>query len=376
MNNEENNSNIFFSKPNDNLSKPDLMASMPNQNSGPDLMNQTPNLNQTTVNQPTNLIAEPNQINKSFVTNNSNNDEELLKAYIGKNYEKITNNKFNFSAFFFNAFYLCYRKMALLGILVFTINAILCFFVNPLLSIVFNIVIGATFNKLYLKKAGKKINKIKSDNLNATGDTLIALCTDKGGVSIVRIILGSFVIIVIAFITVMIAVMMGAVTIFGNLFKDFADKTADGLNGNYNGVLIYDSSVNIKDEFSITPVGPFQDESEEYSYEYKFENEEGARVFKDCSFSLNAVQGFSDGSTLVKQMSEYDSDNITDNLSTQVLNDINWTWFSKTNGIGTTYYYGTTKNNKAYLFQYEVQEDTSPDCASYRETILNSIIEK
>ena len=35
MNNEENNSNIFFSKPSDNLSKPDLMAPMQEQNTQP-----------------------------------------------------------------------------------------------------------------------------------------------------------------------------------------------------------------------------------------------------------------------------------------------------------------------------------------------------
>lgn len=88
------------------------------------------------------------------------------------------------------------------------------------------------------------------------------------------------------------------------------------------------------------------------------------------------MQGFSDGSELVKQMAEYNSENISNNIDQATINGINWTWFSKTNSIGTTYYYGTTKDNKAYLFEYDINSGTSPECPTYRQTILNSIIEK
>ena len=414
MNNEENNSNIFFSKPDNNIAKPDLMASMPTQNSStantemravnqitqennvqmtpnniqkPDLMTQTsnvtPTINQSNINQsqineqqdsqPANLIAEPNSLNQSFIMDN---DEELLKAYVGKNYDKIANKQFNFAAFFFNSFYLCYRKMTLYGILLFAINLIVSLFINIFLPIIISLIIGFVFNKLYLKRAHKKINNIKVNNPSANKDTLIALCTNKGGVSIIRIILGVFVNVTIAFIVIVIAVMNGALTLFGNIISDFADKTNSGLNGEYKGVLMYDTSINIEDEFAITPIEPFQNKSDEYSYQYEFKYEEGTDVFKDCGFSLNAVQGFSDGSELVKQMAEYNSENISNNIDQATINGINWTWFSKTNSIGTTYYYGTTKDNKAYLFEYDINRGTSPECPTYRQTILNSIIEK
>ena len=173
----------------------------PNNIQKPDLMTQTSNvtptisqnnINQSQINeqqdsQPANLIAEQNSLNQSFIMDN---DEELLKAYVGKNYDKIANKQFNFTAFFFNSFYLCYRKMTLYGILLFAINLIVSLFINIFLPIIINLIIGFVFNKLYLKRTHKKINNIKANNPSANKDTLIALCTNKGGVSIIRIILG------------------------------------------------------------------------------------------------------------------------------------------------------------------------------------------
>ena len=37
------------------------------------------------------------------LTKDTTNDEELLKAFIGKNYENITKNPFNIPAFFFTS---------------------------------------------------------------------------------------------------------------------------------------------------------------------------------------------------------------------------------------------------------------------------------
>ena len=264
--------------------------------------------------------------------------------------------------------------MALFGILLFIVTTLITLFITPIFPFIVSIVLCFTFNKLYLKNAHKKINKIKSNNPSATKEMLIALCAEKDGVSIIRIILGSFAITFIATIIIMISVTMGAVTIFGNLFKDFADKTTSSLNGEYNGVLIHDTSINMIDNFSLTPVGPFQDKSDTYNYNYKFTNSESSGVFKDCEFSLIAVQGFSDGADLIKQMADYND--ATDNVFTKNINNINWTGFSTIDSIGTTYYYGTTKDNKAYLFEYDIESSTSSECSSYQQTILNSIMKK
>ena len=487
-NNEGDNLNIFFSNPNNNEPKPDLMAQSqaikqntvnpePISTQSPDLMNQTPNIinqtiqpnnqqalnyndiqtptsvnNQTIqpnilepksinnaqspipMNQAPNIsnpspqpinqqttnfsdiqnqtptpvnnqtiqpnIVEPKPINSVPITNNAqpqstinnqampNNiqqpiniesDEELLKAYVGKNYDKITKKKFNFSAFFFGSLYLCYRKMLLFGLLLFIITIIATNFISPIISLLLMFIMGLATNQFYINYANKKIKQIKDKHPDSSREELISLCTSKGGTSFPRLIVGLIIQLIVAIIVALILSIIGLSSLFGNLINDFMNRNNSGFNTTFegaNGVIIYDSSININDEFHLTPVGPFQDESDEYGYEYGFRYEESADIFNECSFSLYAVTGFSDGDDLIRQLVESNSDNIVDNIATQSINDINWTWFSETDRIGTTYHYGTTKDNKAYLFEYQIDRGTSLDCDSYRETILNSIVKE
>ena len=302
-----------------------------------------------------------------------------LKAYVGKNYDKITKKKFNFSAFFFGSLYLCYRKMLLFGLLLFIITIIATNFISPIISLLLMFIMGLATNQFYINYANKKIKQIKDKHPDSSREELISLCTSKGGTSFPRLIVGFIIQLIVAIIVALILSIIGLSSLFGNLINDFMNRNNSGFNTTFegaNGVIIYDSSININDEFHLTPVGPFQDESDEYGYEYGFRYEESADIFNECSFSLYAVTGFSDGDDLIRQLVESNSDNIVDNIATQSINNINWTWFSETDRIGTTYYYGTTKDNKAYLFKYQIERGTSLDCDSYRETILNSIVKE
>ena len=55
-------------------------------------------------------------------SNNSFEEEELLKAYVGNNYESIANGGFNIAAFFLGGIYLLYRKCYLFFLLTFLIH--------------------------------------------------------------------------------------------------------------------------------------------------------------------------------------------------------------------------------------------------------------
>ena len=75
-------------------------------------------------------------------------DEELLKIFIGKNYEKITKRPFNFAGFFFTNFYLFYRKMFGFGIIIFLLNvAIATIFDKFYLTLILNVIVGFLVNK-------------------------------------------------------------------------------------------------------------------------------------------------------------------------------------------------------------------------------------
>ena len=73
------------------------------------------------------------------INNNSYNDEDLLKAFIGNNYEKITRSPFNLAGFFFTSL------------------VILCLANNYLVTYAFNVVVGLFINKVYLSYAKKRL---------------------------------------------------------------------------------------------------------------------------------------------------------------------------------------------------------------------------
>ena len=90
------------------------------------------------------------------INNNSYNDEDLLKSFIGNNYEKITRSPFNLAVFFFTSLYMFYRKMFLYGLLAFLINlVILCLANNYLVTYAFNVIVGLFINKIYLSYVKK-----------------------------------------------------------------------------------------------------------------------------------------------------------------------------------------------------------------------------
>ena len=103
------------------------------------------------------------------INNNSYNDEDLLKSFIGNNYEKITRSPFNLAGFFFTSLYMFYRKMFLYGLLAFLINlvnkfdiarflinlVILCLANNYLVTYAFNVIMGLFINKIYLSYVKK-----------------------------------------------------------------------------------------------------------------------------------------------------------------------------------------------------------------------------
>ena len=142
-----------------------------------------------------NMYSMPQQ-NMNYTTpptNNtgSTNDEELLKAFIGNNYEKITTKPFNFAGFFFTTMYMFYRKMFLYAIISFIISLIMINTINnDIVNIIYSLLVGFSINKIYLYYAKKKIEKIKFLNQQKDFNELKKICADKGGTSVGQIFLG------------------------------------------------------------------------------------------------------------------------------------------------------------------------------------------
>lgn len=160
------------------------------------------------------MKEEQKEIGESVSKGNNNLDEKLVAAYVGPKYEKLKNKHFSFSSLFFGWEYLAYRKFYNLLSIFVVINWVLSaissaipeetlmvkFIVIVFLDLLPLFILALIFNKLYLNDVKRKVNKIKDANPNASENELINICSKKGGVSVISIILATFIIIIIRFI--------------------------------------------------------------------------------------------------------------------------------------------------------------------------------
>ena len=177
-------------------------------------INQQPVINQNSVD--VNNMAQPvmpnqgatpniNVVNQNF--SNTMDDEAFLKAFIGKNYEKITTSNFNFSALFFSSLYVIYRKMFWQGLVLYSamfISSNLLGSIGKVISLVIALATGLMFNKIYVKYATDEVEKIKQQNPNGNSNAINLACFSKGGTSVGNIFLGLFIVMVISIIYGMI----------------------------------------------------------------------------------------------------------------------------------------------------------------------------
>ncbi|MGN1370737.1 MAG: hypothetical protein ACI4XM_00440 [Candidatus Coprovivens sp.] len=160
----------------------------------------------------------PNSVAYQQPTTNDTSNDDLIKFFIGKNYEKITTRNFNFAGFFFAGLYMFYRKMFLYGILFYLISLTVSLITNNLfISLLLNILVGLFVNKLYLYFVNKRIEKIKIQNPNKSIDDIKLICMSKGGTSIGLIFWGFFSCIGIQLIVSVAMIIMG----FGDVVSKY-----------------------------------------------------------------------------------------------------------------------------------------------------------
>lgn len=328
-------------------------------------------MNNSMMNNQNSQMYQNNTFSQAPINNNvnNNNDELLLRSFIGNNYEKIVGVKsFNFPAFFLTSTYLLYRKMFLYGILCFIIELIILnFFDINLISLGYKLLIGIFINKFYINHAKSKISNIKMKMKNCSFEEISQECAKKGGTSIIFVILGITIQIIMFILFVILSFLLGFATFFSNLLKI---NNEDG----FNGMMFYDTDIVIKDEYSIEIPDGFSDKSNDYSYEYVYSIPEDSSA--SCEFSMNVPKEYSDASDLINQMADYYSEN-EEKIETEEysVNDIKWYWFSYEDVFGKKYYYATTKDDKVYLAKYESDKRYPDVCEEFREDIISSIKE-
>lgn len=330
------------------------------------------------------------------------NDEELINAYVGTKYDKFKNGKFNIWALLFGPLYLAYRKMFWYGIGLCVVETILTNFIKIgfWFGLVLRIVLALFVNKFYLQEASKKVNKIKSENANVSKDGLVLASKITGGVSKDLLALAMYVTGTITTIALIISMITGTVGFFkdilsnikwnvtdnnnntnntnnNNTSNDDSNNISNDSNENYtfDGVISYNTGININNTFNITIPSGFSEDSFWGSSDYHFNYElDSNQTFGDCKFSFYSPNGYKSAEGLAKAMQKYYVKNSSEtSVTTTKINNINWFNFSNVDSFSTEYYYLMSKDDKVYVVSYESGKNNLDICNSYKDSIMNSI---
>ncbi len=212
-------------------------------------------VNPLQLNQNTSSVQPQNNVNSQINNDVSSNisstsvnqggDDELLKAFIGNNYDKITTRPFNFAGFFFTTLYMFYRKMFGYGLLVFLLNFIVLNVINNfIVTLAFNVAVGLLVNKIYLSYATNKIAVIKTSNSQKSIEELKSICSTKGGTSVGQIFLGLVAELGIALIVLFVMTLIGIGSFVGGLFNFGNWNITTIKNGSKSGTLVENVNVN------------------------------------------------------------------------------------------------------------------------------------
>lgn len=139
----------------------------------------------------------------------------------------------------------------------------------------------------------------------------------------------------------------------------------------YNGTMWFNPASKIKDIFNIDVPSQFEDVFVGNSVDKKLiTNSSG--TFNSCRVSFKEVKNYVSSRQLAEEMAEYFS--VSDSLTEKEINGIKWQYFYYSNSLGNSDYYLTDKDNKVFIFEYEIGSDADVSvCEPYRTSIINSI---
>jgi len=325
---------------------------------------------------------------------------KLFTNYVGKNYKKIMQEKFSIPAFFFNALYLIYRKMYILGIglyfflllllTIFSDNMILSIIIS-IIYLVISILLGIFTNQKYCEKAYEECKEISEKYDYISDDAIIKLCKRKGGTNIAAVIAT---IILASGVAVPSAVVIK--TIAGVQFKSMnttssestSNNTPTTLNINKNEVnqnqktseveeddeifvITYNSEVNLDNEFSIKLPSKAIDNSantSEKNFKVVIDNNDPNSV---CNFDFSQIDGYNNSNKFLTEYAKFEK---TSNPITKKINGMTWNIINFKSIMNNVTYSAVTKDNKVYLLAYEVDLDIDKTiCDKYYNEVINSI---
>ena len=125
-------------------------------------------------------------------------DEDiLLRSFIGEKYDKFKDKKFFIPAFLFGGLYYIYRKIYGLGIILYVVTMFVTLWLSQIISNIFlilllhiliSVVYGISFGTIYIKFSNKKVNNIRKQK-SKNEENLLKICESKGRTSFLGVVI-------------------------------------------------------------------------------------------------------------------------------------------------------------------------------------------
>lgn len=252
--------------------------------------------------------------------------------------------------------------MWMLGIIWFLASMIISMFLSSLssvLTLAANIFISTQFKKWYIKHVEEKVEKIKAENPNASQEQLLMICTQKGGTTIIPIII--MVVLYIAIFAIAFLTVLGTL----ETAKDNANKYDDTYNNNSSvsgSGDIGDLSLTIPSSFE---KGSYNTDSYLSYSLYDYDSNDSCRI----TVSTTNSRYYDSVSAYLEDNVYYSASDTASSIEQKNINSNNWAYMSVKTSYNTTYYYAGENNDKIYEIEFSISEDSGKCSSAYTSTI-------
>lgn len=292
--------------------------------------------------------------------------KNLLMAFIGFKYEKFCTQKINIAALVFAEYYLFYRRMNFLALVLLIGRTLLFVFAHPLLSFVFNFLLAFTFNKIYLNFAANKIKSLENKNptlpYNELREKVLEYGDPKQSSAVVAFVMNML-------ISLIAIIIIGLADITTGPLSNFNIFTIIRKNPKFDGTLQYAENVNINEYYQILMPEDIVSSSSKSSIEGSLKNSDFTTE-NTCNYKFNVLKDYKDSKDLAIQMAKYYQVSKPKELQ---INSITWYYLSYQD-TGKVSIYLTSRNNRVYIYEFKEEKNAdSTYCEKYNTSIINSI---
>lgn len=300
----------------------------------------------------------------------------LAKAYIGPKYQKIYMSNFSLSAMLFGSLAFFYRKMYIIGILIFMFQAGILYFFREMPYIILAafgilaLIMGLIYNPIFLAKARKQAKYVKKHFPKVSQGELNHLIGKRGkrnpliALLLQCILLGG---------AAYLAIYLLGTDYFVDTYKDvkayFVKKMDKPVVIKYDGDVNY-SDINIEDYFTIE-LSPEYVKENKYYFNYIYVTE-GEGDNNACEVTFGFVNDFTSPKDMITKMASYYE--IDGDIETSDSDDLKWYLLTREDVTGKTNYRATLVDDKVVMFEFKSGINTPENvCDTQIVNILDSI---